>query len=290
MRVNAYVLAADPAWIEESIESYYDMVDRIILSYDETRTGWSGAPLDSTEAVDRALAVDRDKKMELAPGRFVVPGLKPLDRETGQRQNALDRASDAADWVLQLDSDEVLLAPNVFRRCLEEAHERAFDSMEYPSRRLFQHAGGERFVEGTRRFWRVAASYPGPVAVRAGSRLEHCRQGPRALYRVDFAARNTDPSHSPYTPVHRVVKRDEGIAHFSWVRDRALLRQKTETWGHADGDWTRTMTAWEAAGRHPYAFAVRRMGSRTKTYGGYRISTVPGVLSLESRQRNGLLD
>ena len=58
MKLNAYVLAADPAWIEESIAGYYPHVDRIIVSFDETGTSWTGHPLDPTEAVSRLKALD----------------------------------------------------------------------------------------------------------------------------------------------------------------------------------------------------------------------------------------
>ena len=57
LQPNAYVLAADPAWIEESVASYYDFVKRIFVSFDETGTSWTGHPLDPTEAVNRLKAV-----------------------------------------------------------------------------------------------------------------------------------------------------------------------------------------------------------------------------------------
>ncbi len=44
MRLNAYVLAADPAWIEESVASYYDLVQRILVSFDDSGTSWTGHP------------------------------------------------------------------------------------------------------------------------------------------------------------------------------------------------------------------------------------------------------
>ena len=31
MRLHAYVLAADPAFLAQSVQSYYDVVDRIVV-------------------------------------------------------------------------------------------------------------------------------------------------------------------------------------------------------------------------------------------------------------------
>ena len=34
----------DPAWIAQSIGSYYHLVDRIIVSYDRSGRSWAGHP------------------------------------------------------------------------------------------------------------------------------------------------------------------------------------------------------------------------------------------------------
>ena len=76
------MLAADPAWIEESIAGYYPHVDRIIVSFDETGTSWTGHPLDPTEAVSRLKALDHQGKIVLAPGRFFSLGRNALASDT----------------------------------------------------------------------------------------------------------------------------------------------------------------------------------------------------------------
>ena len=50
MRLTAYILAADPAWIEASIQSYYDIVEQIVVCYDRDRLGWTGPRSPSTSA------------------------------------------------------------------------------------------------------------------------------------------------------------------------------------------------------------------------------------------------
>ena len=286
MRINAYVLAADPAWVEESVRSYYDLVDKIVVSFDESGISWSGVPLDPQPAIDRLLALDSKSKMVLSPGNYAVSGLSTLDRDTNQRVHALSEAQEGADWVVQVDTDEVLLDQMSFLNCILEADNRAFDSVEYPARQLFQHAGGDRYLERCRFGWRVAAGYPGPVAVRAGARLIHCRQGPKAIFRVDFRARNTDPEHGMASPVHRIVRSDQGIVHYSWVRGRREIVEKTQTWGHA-GDWTARLRDWEFAAAHPYTFAARTLVLSPRK-AGYRVARIPSAPNSMARYKNGL--
>ena len=179
LRLNAYVLAADPSWIEESVASYYHLVERIVVSYDETATSWTGVPISSEECLARLRAVDVESKMEFLPGRYYRPDFHPLENDTYQRQAAVDAASVGADWVLQLDTDEVLGDPDEFLLSLQAAHERGFTGLEYPSRILYQHVRGRLYLEQCTRLWSVSAHYPGPMAVAAGSTLDALSPGRR---------------------------------------------------------------------------------------------------------------
>ncbi len=118
MRLHAYVLAADPAWLVQSVRSYYDLVDRIVVSYDQDATSWTGTPLEVEHCLRLLKTADPDGKIVHSPGHYARPEHKPMDNETYQRQRALDEASEGADWVLQLDTDEVFGAPATFLDCL----------------------------------------------------------------------------------------------------------------------------------------------------------------------------
>lgn len=111
MRITAYVLVADPNYLRESLLSYYDHVDRIVLSYDENATSWTGTPIPVAECLAVIDDLDVDGKCERMPGHFARLEHHPLENETYQRQLALDEAGKDADWVLQLDTDEVMLDP-----------------------------------------------------------------------------------------------------------------------------------------------------------------------------------
>jgi hypothetical protein len=289
LRLNAYVLAADPSWVEESVAAYYPHVERIVVSYDKTGTSWTGVSISTEECLARLRAIDVESKIDFRPGSYYRPGFHPLENETYQRQAALDAASGGADWVLQLDTDEVLGDPNEFLSSLHAAHERGFTGLEYPSRILYQHVRGRLYLEQCTRLWAVSAHYPGPMAVAAGSRLVHCRQADVQLFRVDFKERNTDPAHPSDAPVHRVVRQAQGIIHYSWVRSESAMQEKVKSTGHAyDFDWDGVVHRWRARGRHP----VRTVAGTPFRWGEdrrfVRLATIAGAPDKESRMRNGM--
>ena len=252
MRINAYILAADPAWIEASVQSYYDMVDKIVVSYDENSTSWTGTPIPVQECLARLRAIDKDKKMVYSPGHYARLDHKPMENDTYQRQCALDEAGNGADWVLQLDTDEVLMDPSVFKSCLQEADSGGFAATLYPARWLYQKVRDGVFIERCARFWRIRAGYPGPVAVRAGGRLALARQCDASTFRVDFSMGSKTPAPTRDPTVHRAVRPDQAIAHYSWVRPLEEMLAKSESSSHArDFDWKPEIEFWAWSAKRP---------------------------------------
>jgi hypothetical protein len=254
MRLNAYVLAGDPAWIEQSIASYYDHVSRIVVSYDVNGRSWSGAPLSVDEALRRISAVDPDGKIMLLPGDHVgAQHQHPLEAETEQRQQALDAASEGADWVLQLDTDEILPSMDAVLKHLEAANARGAKSLEFPARAFYARAYNGRFLEHCSRWWTIQAGYPGPILVSAGTRLTHARQAAQTpLYRVDISPWNSDPAHGRTTRVHAVVPPEHAIIHLSWVRTEEQMREKSIVSGHASArNWNDELRRWRMRAAHP---------------------------------------
>ncbi|WP_415296791.1 hypothetical protein [Cellulosimicrobium sp. SJTW-1] len=273
MRRTAYVLVADPSYLASSLRSYYAHVDRIVLSYDEDATSWTGTPLPVDECLAVVDALDVDGKCVRAPGTYARPGEAPLESETVQRQAALDQASDGADWVLQLDTDEVMLSPASFLGSLARAEAAGASGLHYPSRWLYSRVAPGRYLEASSRFGRPAASYPGPLAVRAGTALTHARQTDAPLYRVDLRPWNTDPSHRHDEVVHEVVQPDDAVLHFSWVRTPATMRQKFGWSGHTT-HYSRpgVYESWVARSCHPRRTALT---SPLRRHDWFRLVTVP---------------
>lgn len=273
MRVTAYVLVADPNFLAQSLRSYYDHVERIVLSYDETSTSWTGTPLPVDECLEIIDSLDTAGKCVHAPGHFARLDEEPLDNDTFQRQTALDLASEEADWVLQLDTDEVMLDAGRFFQSLRHADAAGAAAVAYPSRWLYTRVAGGRYLEASTRFWRPAASYPGPLAVRAGTQLVHARQTDVPTYRVDLRPWNTDPAHHHETIVHEVVRPREAVLHYSWVRDHDTIRRKFGWSGHA-ADYSRPIVyqRWARRQRHPWRTVLTNPLRRRDWY---RMVTVP---------------
>lgn len=244
MNVNAYILLGDPRWIRESICSYYPLVQRIVALADDNSRGWDENPLPVEQCVDLLREVDPLKKLEVIRAPIVHPGLHPMVMDTAARQLALDAASaDDPDWVLQFDTDEIVTAPGTLARVLATAAAKGADAIDYPSRWILGRADTkwrrDRYLEASDALWRVAAHYPGPVAVRPHTRLNYSRRAIGVYYRVDFRRFNTYHEYTRLHPVHETVSPREGILHLSWV-DRQSREAKSERrhGHHEDHDLT----------------------------------------------------
>jgi hypothetical protein len=282
VRLNAYVLAGDPAWVPESIGSYYGLVDRIVVSFDRDGRSWSGAPLSTDRALERIRAADPDGKVVLLAGDYADPSRFAMRLETEQRQAALDAASEGADWVLQLDTDEIVPNPALFADFIGRARDHAAEALEFPARVLYARARDGVFLEQCGRFWGWQAAYPGPVAVRAGTTLSFARQSASApLYRVDVAPWNTDPAHPRWAPVHATIDPRDAILHMSWVRTEAQMAEKAVVSGHASRrDWDRELRTWRTRARHPLRTAAAAPFTRDPVQ-RFRMTRLPAFADVE---------
>lgn len=279
MRLTAYVLAADPAYLTESLLSYYAHVDQIVVSYDEDARSWTGTPLPIKECLRAVARLDVAHKCVLAPGHYARVGRPPLENETFQRQRALDLASENADWVLQLDTDEVVPRPATLLRSMAHAEAAGAGGLEYPSRWLYAQVGKNTYLESATRTGRLTASFPGPLAVRAGTTLRHCRQADTPLFRVDVRPWNTDPHQARTAVVHEVVPESHAVIHFSWVRSDEAMRQKFGWSGHtAEYSEPAVYSRWKWRSAHPRTAALTSALRRTDRFRVARISAPPTTL------------
>ena len=239
MRLNAYLLAADPAWIEASVLSYYDWVDRIIVSYDQGGRGWSGSPLRLEDCLARLRAIDSKQKMCFRPGDYARPGQDPMIADTHQRHSAFEQAAEGADWVLQVDTDEVLPNPIRLIDVLGIAAARDIRAVEWPMRILYRklHRGGYLEIcqsNGANHF-----EYPGPIAIRPGCVHVDARRvvGPFLRPVVANDSASLQVSRPPGPLEHRIdlPNAQDAIIHNSWARRPASIRSKVASWGHNQG-------------------------------------------------------
>ncbi len=283
MKINAYIMAADPAWIENSVLSYYDKIEKLVVSYDENSTSWTGERLDVEQCLRRLKAIDSKGKMVFAPGHYARLNHEPMENDTYQRQCALEEAAPGADWVIQFDTDEVMADPDEFFSCLREADEKGFSALNYPSRWLYKRIGYRHYLEQCSRFWRTVGAYPGPMAIKNGTHLKLARQTEAPSFYVDFRFKSTDFSGPPDTVVHRVIKSEQAIMHYSMVRSEKELRHKTKAWSHSnDRNWNPEIERWVWSGRHPLlAMLVTPLVRNSSTRRRLRVARIaPPVAAL----------
>jgi hypothetical protein len=250
VRINAYVFAADAEFVEQSVASYYDLVDRLVVSYDVSSRAWNGTPLGVEDCLARLRGLD---KVELRGGRFCRPDLAPIVAETAQRTDALTAAGVDADWVLQIDADEVLPDRSALVAALRAAEELGLPAVEWPMRVLFRSLGHGRFLEVCDTDGGDRYEYPGAVAVRPGTPLANARRVDAPFLRVVVkgdgrSLQVTRPAEDNETRL-ALLDPQQAIVHYSWAGSRARIRSKVDSWGHSDGWRTRAfyLLRWQPA-------------------------------------------
>ncbi len=258
MRIKAYVLAADPAWIEHSVLSYYDIVDEIVVTYDQNFRGFTGVAIPVEECLERLMAIDRDKKMRLLGGDFCRDSEhEPMAREVYQRQTAMADIGDTADWILQIDTDEVVPNPSRLVSMLKYATDLGFTSIEWPMRLIFQNLPDGRFLEVCQTDGAGHFEYPGPIALRPGAQPAHGRRAHGSFLRATVSGdqQSLQISRPNEDGEERVEFCDpnDAIIHFSWARTPEQMRLKLSTWAHSAGirSWLYYYLRWRTA---PYVW------------------------------------
>lgn len=235
--IAAYILAADPSWLRASLASYYDVVDAVYVCYDKNGRAWTGTKIPVEQCIEEARRMDKDKKIRLIPGDFARMNHSPLDNDTWQRQCAVDEASKEFDWIIQLDTDELLPDAKAFVRRLKDEVPAEFNAVDWPMRTFFHRTPDGHFLEVCGYLGSQISAFPGPVAVRRGARLVQSRQTDTPKFRYDISAKDADPAAGGRI-VNKVISPDLAILHLSWIRSDQEIEQKLESWSHStDFDW-----------------------------------------------------
>ena len=239
MKLNAYVLAADPKWIQASVLSYYGIVSTLIVSYDKRGLGWTGVPVPVEECLALLRAIDGDHKMKFIAGDFARLDRSPMENDTYQRRCALEEASANCDWVLMLDTDEVLPDAEKFIQRLKAQVPPVYKSVEWPLRALFQRLPDGFFLEVCDASGHQHSEYAA-IAVRPGVKLIEARRNTALQWRFDLPqslkASIKDQLKrlgGQQSRVHAHISEGEAIWHFTWIRTEDELRRKLSSWGHS---------------------------------------------------------
>lgn len=236
-RINAYVLAADPTWLEASVLAYYPFINELIVCYDRNGHGWTGASIPLEECLARLRSLDRDQKIRWLPGHFSEPRADPMDNDTLQRNVALALASESADWVIQLDTDEWVPEPASFLEGIARADRLGVSALEWPMRILFRQLPGGEMLEVCSADKEDHYEYIAPVAVRAHSRLRLARKTDgrflRATVVEDKRSLQLKRGLLEGEVREAFLGPEQVIVHNSWARDAAQVRRKLGSWSHS---------------------------------------------------------
>jgi hypothetical protein len=249
MTINAYVLAADPTWLERSVGAYYPWVDTIVVSFDRSFRGWTGAPIPVEACLARLEAMDPLRKMVFVPGDFSTAVADPMANDTLQRNCALARASQGADWVLQLDTDEWIPDVEVLLRVLQRSVPEDCMGVEWPMRVLYRSLGGNKALEVCAQDGTDHYEYIAPVAVRAHARLTHSRRVDGKFLRAVVRGDQTSIQMQRPPAVGEIrcecLTPREVIVHNSWARPPRMLQRKLASWSHSCAKvWWYYLTHW----------------------------------------------
>lgn len=102
------LISYDADFLVDSIKSYYEYVDEIVLGLDQDRISWSRNKFsfDETKLLSELSAIDGDSKINIIEGNFHRSSV-PIENDTHER-NFL-KANCEHDWIFSFDADEVLV-------------------------------------------------------------------------------------------------------------------------------------------------------------------------------------
>jgi hypothetical protein len=102
------LISYDASYLANSIRTYYDYVDEIILGLDQDRISWSGNKFSFDEETlwKELSAIDGDGKIEIVEGNFHRSKV-PIENDNHQRNYLKEYCTN--DWVFSFDADEDLV-------------------------------------------------------------------------------------------------------------------------------------------------------------------------------------
>lgn len=218
----AVPVAYDYKYLPPVIKSFYGIADEIILGLDKDRISWSGHPFefDAREFKSMIRGLDPEEKIRVIEGDF-HSGPNPMANDTEER-NQLALACGKGNWIIQIDSDEVLLNPWEFKEWMDSgkgsglimAHsvlvfKKCGDELLVVDKENHQHAVGTRLPGGY-----IGARYTG--------------------------------QNKKLSPLR--------ILHFSYGRTPEEMRMKLTNWGHSrDFDTDQYFEFWKSVNLDNYS-------------------------------------
>lgn len=199
------MFAYDYRYAFNSIPSYYDLADEIIIGMDQDRLTWMKQPfqMDMDEVRAFIEKIDVQKKIRIIEGNFHTEE-HPLVNDNLER-SALSRACIEGNWVVMIDADEIVLNGPEFKAWLL-ANNPAQYNVYGRWISVFKTFGDQVLV----------VDPPGETVPIA------------TMVRGEYTGARLTKQQGILSPLQ--------LLHFSWGRTPQELAQKISNWGHA-GDF-----------------------------------------------------
>ena len=202
----------DAKYLPDSIKSYYEYVDQIIIGLDEDRITFSNKPFtfDEDKLWEQLRAIDVDNKIEIVESNFHASAI-PIENDNFER-NYL-KAQCENDWIFSFDADEVLINPKDFFLNYLPLVERYYKKVDL----LFT-------------WFHPFKEFEKDYLVIANNDGSFTRSDQR-----DFATHKDNTFvFGAWTENKRVLLTPLAIMHWSFCRPEKELHQKLYNFGHSD--------------------------------------------------------
>lgn len=195
-------VAYDWHFLRTSLPAVYKQMHSICLSVDAERKSWNGNffGIDWEGFCDFVNEVDVDKKISILEEPFYAPGRTPIANECYQRQR-MATVLGAADWIVQLDTDETVINPSDFIDVLRQYRGKA--------RPVNIHGIWINLIKQVESGFIYSIVKTPPLATNA-PRYEYGR-----------------------TNGHFNIYTNTFLAHITWARPEEEVRYKLQNWGHS---------------------------------------------------------
>ena len=110
------LLSHDGEYLPESIKSYYEFVDEIVIGLDSERKTWTGNQFmfDEDKVFSALKELDADNKIEIVEDSFCIPEFVENPIENDNHERNILRNNCTHDIIISIDADEVLVNAKEF--------------------------------------------------------------------------------------------------------------------------------------------------------------------------------
>ena len=211
--ISVITLASyDAHMLPDSIKSYYDYVDEIIIGLDEDRISWSknAFSFDENKLWSELKKIDKEGKTSIIEDNFHSSNI-PIENDNYER-NFL-KAQCTHDWVMSFDADEVLVNAKEFFTKFVPVVEPYYDKVDL----VFTWFLPYKQIEDITLV----------IANNDGSFFKGDTQG--------FATKKDNVfTYCRWTNNKKMIKTPLAVMHWSFCRKQKELETKLANYGHSD--------------------------------------------------------